>query len=141
VIATGTIITTDGDQKPGLAHGEDLTNRIIAAAMRVHRRLGPGLLESIYEACLCHELEKSAIPFQRQAPLPVIYDDVRLGCTYVADVIVADQVILEIKSVDRILPLHQSQLLTYLRLTPCRIGLLLNFNTVMLKDGITRCVL
>jgi GxxExxY protein len=131
----------DGDERPGLAHGEDLTNRIIAAAMRVHRRLGPGLLESIYEVCLCHELEKAAIPIQRQAPLPVVYDDVRLGCAYVADVIVAEQVILEIKSVDRILSLHQSQLLTYLRLAPCRIGLLPNFNTVMLKDGITRCVL
>ena len=130
----------DGDHKPGLAHGEDLTNRIIAAAMRVHRRLGPGLLESIYEACLCHELEKAAIPFQRQVPLPVIYDDVRLGCAYVADVVVAGQVILEIKSVDRIVPLHESQLLTYLRLTPCRIGLLLNFNTVVLKSGIKRCV-
>ena len=131
----------DGDQKPGLAHGEDLTNRIIGAAMRVHRHLGPGLLESIYEACLCHELEKAAIPFQHQAPLPVIYDDVRLDCAYVADVIVAEQVILEIKSVERILPLHQSQLLTYLRLSPCRIGLTLNFNTTVLKNGIKRCVL
>ena len=131
----------DGDQKPGLAHGEDLTNRIIGAAMQVHRHLGPGLLESIYEACLCHELEKAAIPLQRQAPLPVIYDDVHLDGAYIADVIVAEQVILEIKSVEPILPLHQSQLLTYLRLTACRIGLLLNFNTVVLKNGIKRCVL
>ena len=130
----------DGDERPGLAHGEGLTNRIIAAAMRVHSRLGPGLLESIYEACLCHELEKAAMPFRRQTPLPVVYDDVNLDCAYVADVIVAEQVILEIKSVERILSLHQSQLLTYLRLTPCRIGLLMNFNTVMLKNGIKRCV-
>jgi GxxExxY protein len=128
-------------QKPGLAHAEDLTNHIIGAAMRMHCHLGPGLLESIYEACLRHELEKAAIPFQRQAPLPVIYDDVHLDGAYVADVIVAEQVILEIKSVERILSLHQSQLLTYLRLTPCRIGLLLNFNTVVLKNGIKRCVL
>ena len=131
----------DKDRQPGLTHGEDLTGRIIAAAIRVHYRLGPGLLESIYETCLCHELGKAAIPFQRQAPLPIVYDDVRLDCAYVADVIVAEQVILEIKSVEQILPLHQSQLLTYLRLTPCRIGLLLNFNTVKLKNGIKRCVL
>jgi GxxExxY protein len=128
-------------QQPGLAHGEDLTSRIIAAAIRVHYRLGPGLLESIYEACLCHELEKAVIPFRRQAALPIVYDDVRLDCAYVADVIVAEQVILEIKSVEQILPLHQSQLLTYLRLTPCRIGLLLNFNAIKLKNGIKRCVL
>ena len=131
----------DQDHRPGLTHGEDLTDRIIAAAMRVHSRLGPGLLESIYEACLCHELGKAVIPFQRQAPVPVTYDGINLDCAYVADIIVAEQVILEIKSVERILPLHQSQLLTYLRLTPCRIGLLLNFNTVMLKNGIKRCVL
>jgi GxxExxY protein len=131
----------DEPNKPGLVHGEDLTRLIIGAAMRVHRRLGPGLLESIYEACLCHELGKEAIPFRCQAPLPVIYDEVCLDRACIADVIVAEQVILEIKSVEKILPLHKSQLLTYLRLTPCRIGLLLNFNTVMLKDGIKRRVL
>lgn len=128
------------DQTTGLAHGGDLTGRIIGAAIRVHRRLGPGLLESVYAACLCHELAKETIPFKRQAPLPVIYDDVHLDCGYIADVVVDEQVILEIKSIEQILPLHQSQLLTYLRLTSCHIGLLLNFNTVMLRDGIKRCV-
>jgi GxxExxY protein len=128
-------------QSSGLAHGGGLTGRIIGAAMRVHRRLGPGLLESVYDKCLCYELDADGIPFGRQVALPVIYDTVRLDCGYVADIVVAQQVILEIKSVEHLLPLHRSQLLTYLRLSTCRIGLLLNFNTVALKHGITRCVL
>ncbi len=119
----------------------DLTRRIIGLAMRVHRRLGPGLLESVYERCLCHELDKAGIPFQRQVSLPVLYDDMPLDCGYVADVIVDSRVILELKAVERTLPLHKAQLLTYLRLSPCRIGLLINFNTVSLTDGIRRCVL
>jgi GxxExxY protein len=126
---------------PGLVHGSDLTHRIIGLAMRVHRRLGPGLLESVYQKCLCHELDRARISFRRQAPLPVSYDDILLYCGYVADIIVDSQVILELKSVERIPPLHESQLLTYLRLSSCRIGLLINFNTVSLADGIKRCVL
>jgi GxxExxY protein len=126
---------------PGLVHGSDLTHKIIGLAMRVHRRLGPGLLESVYEKCLCHEIDRARIPFRRQAPLPVSYDDVLLDCGYIADIIVDSQVILELKSVERILPLHESQLLTYLRLSSCRIGLLINFNTVSLSDGVKRCVL
>jgi GxxExxY protein len=122
-------------------HGGDLTFRIIGLAMRVHRRLGPGLLESVYETCLCHELKRNDVPFQRQVAVAVKYDDVHLGSAYVADIIVAEQVILEIKSVETLLPLHQAQLLTYLRLTQCPIGLLLNFNTVSLTDGIKRCIL
>ena len=108
--------------------------------MRVHRSLGPGLLKSIYETCLCHELEQAAIPFQRNVPLPVIYNDIRLDGGYIADIIVANQVILELKSVEHVLPVHEAQLLTYLRLTPCRIGLLINFNTVRLTDGLKRFV-
>jgi GxxExxY protein len=127
------------DQDP--SHSSDLTHRIIGLAMRVHRRLGPGLLESVYERCLCHELDKSGIAFQRQVSLPVLYDDVLLDCGYIADIIVDSQVILELKAVERALPLHKAQLLTYLRLSPCRIGLLINFNTVSLTDGIKRCVL
>ena len=127
--------------KPGLSHGGDLTQRIIGLAMRVHGRLGPGLLESVYDRCLCHELERSGISFERQAPLPVRYDDVVIDCGYIADVIVEREVILELKSVERILLLHQAQLLTYLRLSTCRIGLLINFNTISLIDGIKRCVL
>jgi len=127
------------DQDPG--QSGDLTHRIIGLAMRVHRRLGPGLLESVYEKCLCHELSKAGIPFQRQVPLPVLYDDIPLDCGYIADIIVDGQVLLELKSVERAQPLHKAQLLTYLRLSPCRIGLLINFNTVSLTDGIKRCIL
>ena len=127
--------------KPGLSHGGDLTQRIIGLAMRVHGRLGPGLLESVYDRCLCHELGRSGISFERQAPLPVRYDDVVIDCGYIADVIVERRVILELKSVERMLPLHQGQLLTYLRLSTCRIGLLINLNTISLTDGIKWCVL
>ena len=129
----------------------DLTYQIIGFAMRVHRRLGPGLLKSIYERCLSHksiyerclshELDRAEIPHTCQAPLSVNYDGVDLPCAYRADIIVHDQVVLEIKSVDRLGPLHEAQLLTYLRLSGCRIGLLLNFNTVSLTDGLRRCVL
>ncbi len=121
--------------------GGELTYRIIGLAMKVHRLLGPGLLESIYEKCLCHELGEAGLPFQRQMPLPVHYGGAVLDCGYIADVIVDQKVILELKSVERVLALHEAQLLTYLRLTECRIGLLINFNTVSLTDGITRRVL
>jgi len=123
------------------SHDTGLTQQIIALAMRVHTRLGPGLLESAYERCLCHEFSRNALSHQRQVDLPLAYDDVLLDCGYRADIIVNNEVILELKSVERILPLHEAQLLTYLRLSPCRVGLLLNFNTVALKDGIRRCVL
>jgi GxxExxY protein len=119
----------------------DVTYRIIGFAMRVHRRLGRGLLESVYEACQCHELQQAQMPFRRQVRLPVMYDDVSLDCGYVADVVVQDEVLLELKSVERMLPLYQAQLLTYLRLSGCRVGLLINFNTVSLTEGIQRCVI
>jgi GxxExxY protein len=118
----------------------ELTYRIIGFAMRVHRRLGPGLLESIYEKCLCYELARAEMPFRRQVPLPVHYDDAILETGYIADIIVDNQVILELKAVEHILPIHEVQLLTYLRITECRIGLLINFNTVSLTDGIRRRV-
>lgn len=127
--------------KSGLVHGSELTNQIIAFAMRVHTRLGPGLLENAYERCLCYELDRHAVPHARQVELPITYDGLFLDCGYRADVIVADEVILEIKSVDRILPIHEAQLLTYLRISKHRIGLLINFNTVSLKNGLRRCVL
>lgn len=126
---------------PGLTHGEDLTRRIIGLAMRVHGRLGPGLLESVYHRCLCHELSWAEITFGRQVPLPIRYDDIELESGYLAGIIVNNEVILELKSVERLSPLHKAQLLTYLRLSNCRIGLLLNFNTVSLTDGIRRRVL
>jgi GxxExxY protein len=99
------------DQDPG--HNSNLTYKIIGLAMRVHRRLGPGLLESVYGKCLFYELDKTGIPFRCQVPLPVSYDDMPLDCGYVADVIVDGRVILELKSVGRALPLHKAQLLTY----------------------------
>jgi GxxExxY protein len=123
-----------------LAHGGDLTYRIIGLAMRVHRELGPGLLESVYHKCLCYELADARIPFRSKVPLPVHYRDTTLDGGYIADVIVADRVILELKSVEHLLPVHESQLLTYLRLADVRIGLLINFNTVSLTDGIKRRV-
>lgn len=116
----------------------NLTQQIIGLAMRVHTRLGPGLLESAYERCLCHELDQNALPYERQVDLPLNYDGVLLDCAYRADLIVNDAVILELKSLEHILPLHEAQLLTYLRLSRCRIGLLLNFNVLSLKDGIRR---
>ena len=124
-----------------LAHGGTLTHQIIGLAMRVHSPLGPGLLETAYEHCLSHELNRVGLLYERQVDLPLVYDGVRLECGYRADIIVGSEVVLEIKSIEHILPLHEAQLLTYLRLSPCRIGLLLNFNTTSLKHGIKRCVL
>jgi GxxExxY protein len=123
-----------------LAHGGDLTYRIIGLAMRVHRELGPGLLESVYHKCLCYELADAGIPFRSKVSLPVHYRDTMLEGGYFADIIVADHVTLELKSVEHLLPVHESQLLTYLRLADVRIGLLINFNTVSLTDGIKRRV-
>jgi GxxExxY protein len=124
------------------APGDDqLTRRIIGLAMRVHTRLGPGLLESAYERCLCHEFDQNALAYSRQVDLPLNYDGVVLECGYRADLVVDHTVLLELKSVELILPLHEAQLLTYLRLSECHIGLLLNFHTLSLKDGIRRRIL
>ena len=130
---------TAGDA--GSGDGDDLTRRIIRLALRVHRHLGPGLLESVYAACLAWEIGQAGLVLEQQVPLALTYGDLRLPCVYRADLVVERRVILEIKAVDHVLPLHAAQLLTYLRLSGCRVGLLLNFNTVMLKDGIRRCVL
>jgi len=118
--------------------GDALTERIIGLAIDVHRDLGPGLLESVYEQCLCYEFAQANIPHDRQTPLPVVYKGERLQTAFRADVLVADEVILEIKSVERLSPLHEAQLLTYLRMTGYRVGLLMNFNTLRLKDGLRR---
>jgi GxxExxY protein len=114
---------------------------VIGRAIEVHQQLGPGLLESAYEECLCFELEQAGIAFARQVPLPILYKNVRLDCGYRIDIVVAGEVIIEIKSVERLLPVHEAQLLTYLRLSGCRIGLLMNFNSLLLKDGLRRLVL
>lgn len=121
--------------------GEQLTEAIIGAAIEVHRALGPGLLESAYEQCLCHELSLRGLSFTRQVDLPVIYKGVRLDCGYRIDLIVEDQVVLELKTVDKIAPVHEAQLLTYLRLSGRKIGLLINFNSAALRTGIKRMVL
>jgi GxxExxY protein len=126
---------------PGLAHGDDLTRRIIGLAMRVHSRLGPGLLESAYHRCLTYEFSRAGIPFGQHVALPIRYDDIELESGYVADIIANGEVILELKAVERFSPLHEAQLMTYLRLSSCRIGLLINYNTVSLIDGIRRRVL
>jgi GxxExxY protein len=116
----------------------DLTEQIIGAAIEVHRALGPGLLESAYEECLAHELELRNLNFQRQVPLPVIYKTVKLECGYRMDLVVEDLIVIELKTVEKILPIHEAQLLTYLKLTDKKLGLLLNFNSATLKDGIKR---
>jgi GxxExxY protein len=115
-----------------------LTGTIIGAAIEVHRALGPGLLESAYEACLIYELRLRRLKVESQKPLPIFYKDVMLDCGYRLDLVVDDQVIVEIKSVNGIAAIHEAQLLSYLRLSECKIGLLINFNMKILKDGIRR---
>ena len=112
--------------------------RVIGCAIEVHRTLGPGLMESVYEACLCHELALAGLRFERQRRVPVVYKDARLDLDFRADVVVEDALLLEIKAARDILPLHEAQLLTYLRLTGIKLGLLLNFNVPVLKDGMRR---
>jgi GxxExxY protein len=111
---------------------------VIGAAIEVHRALGPGLLESAYEECLCHELGLRAITFRRQVPLSVRYKTVSLECGYRVDLVVEDKLILELKTVEKILPVHEAQLLTYLRLSGTQTGLLINFNVPVLKNGVRR---
>ena len=119
---------------------EQLTGQIIGAAIEVHKQLGPGLLESTYLACLCHELELRGILFECQKPLPLEYKGIRLDCGYRIDLLVAGSVIVEIKSVEALAPIHEAQLLTYLKLTGIKVGFLINFNVVVLKNGLRRLV-
>jgi GxxExxY protein len=118
-----------------------LTEKVIGLAIEVHRQLGPGLLESAYEECLCLELDEAGVIFRRQVPLPVVYKSIRLECGYRLDVLIEDQLILELKTVERLLPIHDAQVLTYMKLSGIRTGLLLNFNTAVLKDGLRRLML
>ena len=117
-----------------------LTEKIIGCGIEVHRAIGPGLLESAYEECLCYELAQHGLNFRRQVPLPVVYKEVKLDCGYKLDMIVEDAVILEIKAVDRLISIHEAQLLSYLRMLNLKVGLLLNFHSAVLKDGIKRIV-
>ena len=118
--------------------GNELTGRVIGLAIEVHRQLGPGLLESAYEECLCFELRQSTIPHVRQQRLPIRYKGNDLDYCYQIDIVVDNSLIIEIKSVDHIAPVHEAQLLTYMRLSGISLGLLLNFNCPVLKDGIRR---
>ncbi len=116
----------------------DLSGIVIGAAIEVHKVLGPGLLESAYENCLCHELQLRNIVFERQKPLPITYKGVNLDCGYRLDVVVQGILVLEVKACDKIEPIHQAQLLTYLKLSGLSLGLLLNFNVPVMRDGIVR---
>ena len=117
---------------------ETVSGRVIGAAIQVHRNLGPGLLESAYEACLAYEMSKRGIPFERQVALPVVYGDVQLDVGYRLDFVVDELIVLELKAVDRVIPIHEAQLLTYLKLSGKPVGLLLNFNVRSMKQGISR---
>ena len=120
---------------------DQLSNRIIGCALEVHRALGPGLMESTYEQCLAHELSQSGIPFKLQWPLPVKYKGIKLDCGYRIDLFVEDKLIVELKSVDTIAAIHKAQLLTYMKLSEVKVGLIINFNVEILKNGIKRFVL
>ncbi|HEV8125894.1 MAG TPA: GxxExxY protein [Gemmatimonadales bacterium] len=118
----------------------DLTGQIIGSAIHVHTALGPGLLESAYQACLCHDLEVLGLVIQRRVRVPLVYHGISMNAAYEMDVLVADEVIVEIKAVEKLLPVHQQQLLTYLRLAKKPVGLLINFNVPKLIEGVKRVV-
>ena len=117
-----------------------ITKSIIGAAIEVHRTLGPGLLESAYEACLAHVLKGRGLRVEVQKPLPLVYHDVKLECGYRIDLLVERSVVVEIKSVEALAPIHEAQAISYLKLSGCKVGLLINFNVLVLKDGIRRFV-
>ena len=120
---------------------DELSGKIIGCAIEVHKNLGPGLLESAYEECLCHELTLRGIRFDRQKALPVVYKDIKLDCGYRIDLLVDNMVLVELKSVENTLPIHEAQVLTYLKLGRWKIGLLINFNVPLLKNGIKRLII
>ena len=120
---------------------EQLTEKIIGAAIEVHKTIGPGLLENIYEECLCHELMLRGVAFKRQVAVPLVYKGKNLNCSFRLDMVVEDLVLLELKSVSALLPVHEAQLLTYMRLLNKRVGFIINFNVPVLKNGIVRKVL
>ena len=126
----------DQTPEPGAA----LTDRIIGLGIKIHRRLGPGLLESVYHQCLCWELRHAGLGYEREVPLPVVYEDMRMDRGFVADIIVEGTVLLELKAVEHILPVHRAQTLTYLRLSGCAVGLLMNFHVALPKDGLHRFI-
>jgi GxxExxY protein len=136
------LLTTESQRHREIENEKDpRTAAIIGAAIEIHRQLGSGLLESAYELCLCHELHLRGLPFTCQVDLPISYKGLKLDCGYKMDVVVNDEVIVELKSVEKILPVHEAQLLTYLKLSGKRVGLLINFNCPLLTQGIIRRVL
>jgi GxxExxY protein len=135
------LTTEDTEHAEMMKNLNQLTEAIIGAAMEVHRTLGPGLLESTYEMCLCRELSIRGISFERQVPIAVEYKGVKLDCGYRADIVVDGMILVEIKAIDSLLPIHDAQLLSYLKLGGWKIGLLINFNVEMLKNGLRRRVL
>jgi GxxExxY protein len=127
--------------EPISAEVQSVATAVVDAAFRVHAALGPGLLESVYEACVSHELRKKAVPFSNQVAFPIVYDGVRLDAGLRLDLLVAESVIVELKAVEQLHPLFEAQLLSYLRLTGLRLGLLINFNVPLIKYGIKRIIL
>jgi len=119
---------------------EEISKIVFEAALRVHKALGPGLLESAYEECLYYELKKTNLKVEKQKPLPLVYEEVKLEIGYRIDIIIEDKFIIEIKSVEALNDVHLAQLLTYLRLTDCKLGLLINFNVKLLKNGVRRVI-
>jgi GxxExxY protein len=120
---------------------DQITHAIIGACIEIHRELGPGLMESAYEECLCFELSRKAMAFARQVSMPVRYKDVHLDCGYRLDLVVENRVVVELKAVENLLPVHEAQILTYLKLAGLPVGLLINFHVPVLKSGIKRLVL
>jgi GxxExxY protein len=120
---------------------KELTDQIIGALIEVHRTLGPGLLEAAYQSCVASEFALQEIPFEQERPLPLEYKGVHVDCGYRLDFVVAGKVVVELKAVEALLPVHEAQLLTYMKLTGCKVGLLINFNVSVLKHGIKRMVL
>ncbi len=119
----------------------DLTQKIISAAIEVHKQLGPGLLESAYEECLSYELLQRGLSIKRQQPVPVIYKEVKLDCGYRIDILVENKIVVEIKSIDALAPIHTAQVLTYLKFASKEVGILINFNVTLLKNGLKRYVM
>ena len=132
---------TKAPREPIPKETDKVASKIVDAAFAVHTALGPGLLESVYEACLLHELEKRGLKAERQVLLPVVYDNLRLDAGLRLDLVVENRVVVELKAVEMLLPVHKAQVLTYLKLSGHRLGLLVNFNSVLIKDGIQRIAL
>ena len=129
-----------GTEKTVYYHKE-LTEKLIACAIEVHRHLGPGLLESAYDECFCYELGKNGVPIERQKALPLVYKEIKLDCGYRMDVVADNKVVVELKCVDKIMPIHEAQLLTYLKLSGLKVGLIINFHAATLREGIKRLAL